>query len=207
MTMHRGLFLAAIAACVVLSAAPGSVRAPAAETLKPIPAAEAAKRADETRDFVLDLIAGQIDTFWHAGKWAECVRLLYQRIELDRHDTDACTDLGWVLANMNRDAEAVAVFRAGIADNPKNFDIHHHFGLFYHRRHRYDEAIEQFRIAAKNGAPKGWQHMLPGTLEQAGRKQEALDEWRELLRRFPGDPVAKQHVQKLEGEMEKGRPA
>ena len=202
LSLTRVVALAFVLSCVAFV----SGRALAAEEMKPIPAAEAEKRTVETRDFLLDLIAGQIDTFWHAGNWAECVRLLRRDIELDPHDTNAYTDLGWVLANMNRDAEAVAVFRAGIEANPKSFDIYHHLGLLYQRRGKYSEAVEQFRLAAKNGAPRAWQHMLPGTLEKAGRKQEALDEWRELLKRFPNDPVAKQHIKQLEGELEKGQP-
>jgi tetratricopeptide (TPR) repeat protein len=184
-----------------------SSRAKAAEELKPIPAAEAEKQTALTRDFVLDRIAEQIDKYWHAGKWDQCIRLLHQNIEIDPTDTEAYTDLGWVLANLNRDAEAVAAYQSGIAANPKSFDIPHHFGMFYSRRKKYEQAIEQFRTAVRNGAPRMWQHMLPDTLEQAGRKQEALDEWRELLKRFPDDPMAKQRIKALEKALEKGQPA
>jgi tetratricopeptide (TPR) repeat protein len=182
-------------------------RGSAAEDVKPIPAAEAETRTGQTQDFVLDRIAEQVDKYWHAGKWEECIRLLYQSVEIDPTYTDAYTDLGWMLANLNRDAEAVAVYRAGIAANPKDFDIHHHFGMFYNRRKQYEKAIEQFRLAVKNGAPPAWQHMLPDTLEIVGRKQEALKEWRELLKRFPDDTVAKQHIRALEKELAKGQSA
>jgi tetratricopeptide (TPR) repeat protein len=201
------LVLIAISVLVFPCLAPLSSRARAAEEIRPIPAAEAEKRTAQTRDFLLDRIAEQIDTYWHAGKWDECMRLLRQDIEIDPSDTEAYTDLGWVLANLNRDAEAVAVYEAGIAANPKSFDIPHHFGMFYSRRKKYEQAIEQFRVAIKKGAPQTWQHMLPDTLEIVGRKQEALDQWRELLKRFPNDPIAKQHIKALESAVEKARPA
>jgi Flp pilus assembly protein TadD len=178
----------------------------AKEELRPIPAAEAEKRTNDTRDFVMDLMAGQIDKLWHGGKWEDCIRLTRQTIELDPHDTEAWTDLGWVLANMNRDAEAIEAYRAGIRANPGNFDIYQQFGLLYDRRHKYNEAVEQFRKAAANGAPRAWQHMVPRTLEKAGRKQEALDEWRALLKRFPNEQAAQKEIKRLEGELNKARP-
>jgi len=169
--------------------------------LRPIPAAQAEKRVTETRDFIVDLLWEHTDVHWHVGEWEDCIRLSRQAFELDPHFTEAYTNAAWLLANLNRDAEAIAVFREGIAINPDNHDIHHHFGMFFERRHRYDEAVEQFRKAVENAAPQTWQHMLPGTLEKAGRKQEALEEWKALLQRFPDDPVAKQHIEKLEQEL------
>lgn len=177
------------------------------EDLKPLPAAEAEKRTDETRDFLIDLMAAKIDRLWHAGKHAECTHLSRQTVELDPHDTDAWTDLGWTLANLNRDAEAVEAYREGVAANPGNYDIHQHFGMFYERRKKYDLAVEQFRLAAQNGAPRVWQHMLPKTLERLGKKQEALDEWKALVERFPNDQHAKDEIKRLEKELSPARPA
>ncbi len=181
--------------------------ASAADEMKPISAVEAEKRTDETRDFLTGLIAGKIDKLWHAGKHAECVRLSSQTVELDPHDTEAWTDLGWTLANLNRDVEAVEAYRAGIEANPGNFDIHQHFGMFYERRKKYDRAVEQFRKAVENGAPRVWQHMLPKTLEKAGKKEEALNEWRALLKRFPDDQHAKGEIKRLEETLNPAQPA
>jgi tetratricopeptide (TPR) repeat protein len=171
------------------------------EELKPIAAAEAERRTNETRDAVIDLLAEGIDAHWHVGEWEACLRLLRQSIELDAHFVDAYTDLAWTLSNLNRDAEAVAVYQEGIEQNPDAADIYQQFGLFYHRRHKYNEAVEQFRKAIEKGAPRAWQHMLPSTLELAGRKREALAEWRALLKRFPGDEVAKRRLARLEEEL------
>jgi len=171
------------------------------DDLRPIPAAEAERRVAETRDFIGDLIWVHIDTYWHDGKWEDCMRLSRMNIELDPHFTEAYTNLAWLLANLDRDAEAIAVYREGIEANPGQYDIHHQFGMFYSRRHRYQEAVEQFRKSVANGAPQTWQHMLPSTLAKSGRKQEALSEWRALLKRFPGDVVAQHHIKSLETEL------
>jgi hypothetical protein len=43
--------------------------------------------------------------------------------------------------------------------------------------------------------------MLPNALERGGHKAEALAEWREILKRFPNDTIAKQHIARLEQEL------
>ena len=45
------------------------------------------------------------------------------------------------------------------------------------------------------------QHMLPNALYRAGRKEEALAEWRAILARFPEDAVALRRVEALEKEL------
>jgi len=172
-----------------------------ADEVKPISAGEAERRSAETADFLLDLLALSIDSHWHVGEWEDCIRLCRQSVEVDPHFVQGYTDGAWVLANLNRDGEAIAFYQQGIEANPDQSEIYQQFGLFYHRRHRYNEAVEQFRKAVEHNAPRAWQHMYPSTLELAGRKQEALDEWRALLRRFPGDDVAKMRIERLEKEL------
>jgi hypothetical protein len=58
-----------------------------------------------------------------------------------------------------------------------------------------------FRKAAGKGLTGTQQHMLPNTLERAGRKQAALDEWRAIQKRFPNDAIAKNKITRLEKEL------
>ena len=43
--------------------------------------------------------------------------------------------------------------------------------------------------------------MLPTALYRAGRKEEALAEWRGILARFPEDARARQQIEALEKEL------
>jgi len=173
--------------------------------VKPIPAAEGERRARETRDFIVDLVWEHTDTYWHVGNYEECTRLLAQCVELDPYFVEAWTSKAWMLSNLDRDEEAAAAYHDAMRYNPDDPSIYQQFGLFYQRRHRYEEAIAQFREATKRGALRGWQHMLPATLEDMGRKEEALDEWRAIVGRFPDDEVAKMHIEKLERELGEGK--
>ena len=176
---------------------------PAAEAT-PLPAAEAEQKVAESRDFLVDLLWLGTEEYFHAGEWDECLRIARQVIEIDPHFVDAYTGPAYLLWSSDRDEEAIELFRAGIEANPERYEIYHEFGMYYWIHQRYEEAIVQFRQAVEREAPRTVQHMLPNALERAGRKQEALAEWRALLERFPGDPIAERHISALEQELLEG---
>ncbi len=175
---------------------------PAEQEMKPIPAAEAERRIGESRDFLADLLWEHTEVYWHTGGWDEVIALCRRIIEIDPHFVEAYNGAAWMLWSMDRDEEAVELYRAGIAANPDEFVIHHEFGMYYRHQEQWDEAAEQFRKSVERGAPRYFQHMLPGALERGGRKREALAEWRALLERMPDDPIAKRHIEDLESQLE-----
>ena len=183
---------------LLLCAAALCAAPPAPQKLKPVTAAEADQRVAETRDFLANMLWAHTEEHWHVGEWEECIRLCRQIVALDPHFLEAYNGAAWMLWNLDRDNEAIAVYRAGIAANPDQYEIYHEFGMYYYQRKQWDQAAEQFRKSVETGAPMYFQHMLPNVLDRAGRKQEALKEWRALLKRFPDDPIAKQHIAALE---------
>ena len=178
-----------------------SVRAE--EELKPIPAAIAEARVAEVRDAITDILWFGIDGYWHEGQWEDCLRLNQEIIALDPHFVEAYTSAAWVLWSSDRDKEAVAMYQQGIAANPDSFDLYFEMGFYYRNRKQLDKAVEMLRKAVELGIDRGKQHLLPNTLEEAGRKQEALAEWKKLLKRFPDDPVAKHKIERLGRELKK----
>ena len=175
----------------------------AAEELKPIPAAEAEKRVAVERDALTELLWVGIDGYWHAGQIEDCVRLNKEIYGIDPQFVEAYTSAAWVLYSNDRDAEAVAVYKEGLAANPKSADLYFEFGFFYRYRKQFDKAIPLLRKAVALGVDKTSQHLLPETLYEAGHKQEALAEWRLFQKRFPEDPIAKRHIAALEKELAK----
>jgi len=186
---------------LLLCAAALCAAQPPPQELNPITAAEAEQRVAEARDFLTDLLWMHTEEHWHVGEWHECIRLCRQIVELDPHFVEAYTGAAWMLWNLGKDEEAIAVYRAGIAANPKAYELYHEFGMYYSYKKNWEQAVEQFRKSVECGAPMYFQHMLPNTLERAGRKREALEEWRALLKRFPQDPIAKRHIAALEKEL------
>lgn len=168
---------------------------------RPIPASEAGRRVASTRDFVTDLLWLNTDPYWHVGEWDECIRLARQVIELDPHFIEAYTGPAWMLWSLDREDEVIALYQAGMAANPGSYEIPHEFGLYYLYRKQWLKAAEQFRKSVAAGAPMLHQHMLPTALYRAGRKEEALAEWRGILARFPEDARARQQIEALEKEL------
>jgi Tfp pilus assembly protein PilF len=177
-----------------------------ADEIGPVPAAQAEQRVSKARDLLTDTLWMGTEPYWHTGQWDDCVRICRQIVEVDPHFVEAYTCAAWMLWSEEKDAEAIELFNACIKANPDSWEVYHDFGTFYMARHKYNEAAEMYRKAVARGSPQMHQHMLPGALELAGRKQEALAEWRALLKRFPDDAVAKSKIARLEKELEpKGR--
>ncbi len=179
--------------------------ATAASAPRPISAAEAEKRVAESRDFLTDMMWTKTEEYWHVGDWDNCIRLCRQIVQVDPHFVEAYTGAAFLLWSSDKDAEAIELFRAGIAANPKDYDLPHEFGMYYRYRHKWDQAIEQFARAVELGSPRIMQHMYPNTLEDAGRPEEALKVWQELQKRFPDDPIAKNHIEQLNQRLGKQR--
>jgi len=175
---------------------------PAPEQARPISAAEAEKRVADTREVLIDLLWVGTEPYWHSGRWEECARLCRQVIEVDGSFVEAYTSLGWLLWSHDQDQEAIKVYQQGIAANPESWQARHDFGMYYFGRRKYEEAAGQFRHSVALGAPIPEAHMLPLSLEKAGQKQEALKEWRALLKRFPDDSTAKRRAEALDKELQ-----
>lgn len=174
---------------------------PTEEQPKPIAAAEAEQRAKESRDFLTDMLWLKTEDYWHEGEWDEAIRLCRQIVQVDPTFVEAYTGAAWMLWSMDRDPEAIELYEAGIRNNPKSYEVHHEYGMYFRYRQKWEQATEQFRKSVELGAPKAFQHMLPNALENGGHKREALEEWRAILRRFPDDAVAKKHIARLEQEL------
>ncbi len=197
--MRHRFTVALLVGCAVALLAPLA----RAETLKPISAKEAEKVITEERDYLTDILWIGIDGYWHEGDWNSSLRLCKEIVQIDPHFVEAYTNGAYLLWNQNRDKEAIAMYEQGIAANPESPDLYFDFGFFYRDRKNYDKAIRFFRQAVKYGAPATQQHMLAATLEEAGKKQEALEEWRNILKRFPDDGVAPRKIERLEKELAK----
>jgi tetratricopeptide (TPR) repeat protein len=170
--------------------------------LVPLPAVVAEQRVADARDAIADALWLKTEEQWHKGEWDEAIRVCHQLVQLEPHFIEAYNGAAWMLWSMDRDDESIALYREGIAANPKRYEIHHDFGMYYWHRQTWGKAVEQFRRSVENGAPRNFQHMLPNSLERARRKQEALVEWRALLNRFPDDPIAERHIDALEKDLE-----
>ena len=174
---------------------------PVNQDLAPLPAAEAEQREGDARDALTDLLWTNTEGHWHNGRWDEAIRLCRQIVQIDPQFVEAYNGAAWMLWSMEEDEAAIELYEAGVAANPDTYEIYHDYGMYYYHEKDYEKAAEQFRKSVENNAPAYYQHMLPNSLERAGRAQEALEEWQALLKRFPNDPIAVRHIRALEEQL------
>ncbi|HUU55330.1 MAG TPA: tetratricopeptide repeat protein [Armatimonadota bacterium] len=194
--LGTGLLWAADVPAQDAGPSPGSEEAMAAVT-----AAEGEAGVGEARDFLVDMLWTNTEEHWHNGRWEEAIRLCRQIVEIDPHFVEAYTGAAWMLWSMDEDEAAIELYRAGVTANPDRYEVYHDFGMYYFHEKDYDKAVEQFRGSVENDAPAYYQHMLPNCLERGGHAEEALEEWRALLKRFPEDPIAPRHIKALEEQL------
>ena len=106
-------------------------------------------------------------------------------------------EFGKVLARLQRNREAIEIYREAEKIEPNDYKIHHALGLLYQRLGELDPAAEAFRKAlglAPQFTPSATR--LGGILLELGRPTEAAEAFRHALRFAPGDRNAQDGLQR-----------
>lgn len=144
---------------------------------------------------VRDLLWEANDYYWHRGDFERCIALLRLITEIDPRDTEAFANASWLMWNADRNSEAEAFLKIGLAQNPDVDDLYSELGFFYFRAQRYAEAVDTLRSAVKLSSHPTARHLLAHALERSGNTQEALSIWRECERLEPDSPVPKIQIE------------
>lgn len=124
------------------------------------------------------------------GDDARAIALYRRAIELNPQHAPAHNNLGVVLAELGEFAEAVAVYRTAVELAPGSGEFSYNLGNAYRKNGDIDSAIDAY-YAATRATPEhynSWQG-LARTLRMAGRQDEAVTVFDNLLQLKPGDPV------------------
>jgi membrane associated rhomboid family serine protease/Flp pilus assembly protein TadD len=76
-------------------------------------------------------------------------------LELQPDEADARFNLGLVYLNENRADDALSTFKEMVAQNSRSADGHYGLGIALADQEEYQAAVEEFKIAAQTGEPKG----------------------------------------------------
>lgn len=150
-------------------------------------------------------LIGETDWWWHAGHYEQIIRGNETVVWLDPSFLEGLTNAAYLYWSLGRDGEALATYRRAVAMHPENWESHFELGFYYYNAEkRFEDAIPEFKRARELGCPPVQARMHAHALEAAGRQQEALTVWRELLAENPDDGVARQNLQRLQAEMGSG---
>jgi tetratricopeptide (TPR) repeat protein len=149
-------------------------------------------------DEVTDLVWTHGDYYWHEGRYEDQVGICRLVRSLDPGYAEAYSSGAWLLENLGRDDEALALYREGARAVPNDWHTHHDLGYFYYQHKRYPEAIESLKKAVALGPPAFVWHILAHSYNKSGDREQAIATWRRCLKLYPDDGAAQANLRRLE---------
>jgi tetratricopeptide (TPR) repeat protein len=119
------------------------------------------------------------DRHWHKGEYRHLVNINKMVIAGRPTFIEPYVNAGWLLWSMDRDAEAVALYDAGIAANPNSYALYYEKGFYLVTRKKDWKAglplLE--KAASMPDCAKIVLHTLAHAYERSGRLDKALETW------------------------------
>lgn len=157
----------------------------------------------EVIDNAIGLMVGIGDFCWHEGFHFQLIRINKACVELDPTYGEAYENTAWLLVSYDRKNEALALLKRYLENNPNRYEPYYELGWFYYHWQKNPEAaIPWLEKAVKFPHPSIIEHTLAHAYERAGRPKDALQVWANKLKRYPNDPVAKRHSERLKKLLE-----
>lgn len=137
-------------------------------------------------------------------RWDDAIAAFDTILSRSPDDGSACTKLAYIYAHPGYpgrdDRKALEYFDRGLALNPTNYLGFFNKAIVLIRMERFSEAEDSLRQAvalSPNFVPAHF--MLGEVMLRAGRPEEALAQYREVLRLNPGDTAATGRVREITG--------
>lgn len=139
-----------------------------------------AARVEAMADSLLDQLWVLTDMHWHKGEYNHNIHLSRMIIAGRPDNLDAYANSAWLLWSMNRDNEAVAMYKQGIQANPNTYYMYDELAYYYLTRKRdREKALPYYEKAASfKDCPASSLHMLAHCYEKTGRLEKALATWK-----------------------------
>jgi tetratricopeptide (TPR) repeat protein len=167
----------------------------------PAPAKGKLESAESLHELFIDVtspLVAESDGYWHLGNYPQCIRCNRAIIFLDPHFVDQYGTTAWLLWSIGQTDRATALLRQGLAANPDDWGMWFDTGDQYMLLKEYAIAARFLRRAVELGATPPQNHQYCHALERSGHPDQALAAWQDIKKRFPDDPLASQHVARLQ---------
>lgn len=138
------------------------------------------------REVAASLLWLKIEDYFHSGEHEKIAPLIRIITWLDPHFIEAYSSGAWQLAWNSEDwrliPSAVEFLNEGIKNNPDKYELYADLGwLYYDKVKDYDKAIEWYKRATALPSPPPVKRMLAHSYERAGKIDEAIKIWKELI--------------------------
>lgn len=165
------------------------------------------KVADEILNDIANRLWEQGDKYWHDGDYQRVVGLGRIIMEINPYDEEVIDSMAWLLWSMGDTTGADELLKYAISKAPKQGMLYSNFGGHLYRTKRYEEAEKYLEQGVKVGGVTSAAYSFLGhTYTKLGKYKEAVDTWRECVKRFPQYPAGPPNLKAAEARLAAAKP-
>ncbi|MFZ4507014.1 MAG: tetratricopeptide repeat protein [Fimbriimonas sp.] len=163
--------------------------------------APAADRTSLIWEYAGERMARQIDIWFDEGDFPRCVQLLRVQFIQDPTDYDNATNLGWMLENIERDDEAIAIYIRFNQANPKDPDRSFPEADYYFRNKAYAKVPPLLEPVLKSKPQPNAFRILAHSYERLNQLKDSKRVWQTYIGLVPSDGAAKRNLERVERKL------
>ena len=171
----------------------------------------AASKTDDVADAILNDIGNRLweqgDKYWHDGDYQRVVGLGRIIIEIDPKDEEVVDSMAWLLWSMGDIKGADELLKYAISKSPTQGMLYANFGGHLYRTKRYEDAAKYLEQGIKVGGVTSAAYSFLGhTYSRLGKLKEAVETWKECVKRFPKYPAGPPNLKAAEARLAAANP-
>lgn len=150
-----------------------------------------------------DRLHVQNDVWFDDGEFPRVIQLLRVICAMEPSDYEQATNLGWMLENVERWRDALAVYVAFRKNNPKSSEAYYPEAKFYFDQKLYSKVppLLEPTIAMSTKPHANTYRLLALAYEKLGLLSNAKRVWATLIARDPNDGAAKVNLGRIDRKM------
>lgn len=146
----------------------------------------------------------QNDAWFEQGDYPRIVQLLRYMHSLWPTDYDTATNLGWMLENIDRTDEALALYIAYRKDNPNLYIAAFPEANFYFKNKLYSKVPPLLEPHLGLHASANMFRLVAHSYEKMNLLKDSMRTWEKYIALAPGDLAAKQNEARIERKLKDG---
>ncbi len=160
------------------------------------------KRMEAIWDTVYNRMVDQNNIWFESGDYPRCVGMLHYQHTLWPSDYETATDLGWMLENIDRYDEALAIYVNYRKNYPTQSGAAFPEANFYYQKKLYTKVppILEPSIANKSMSSNGFR-LLAHAYERLNMLKDAERTWSLYISLAPSDGAAKRNLERVQKKL------
>lgn len=158
-------------------------------------------RVDEIWGFVDNRMIRQLDFWFDDGNFPATIEVI--RLQVEHEDSEEnITNLGWMLENIEGNAEVPPIYKAYAARHPEDPDATYPLGWHWFVRRNFKEVIQVLLPSiSKNPSPNSYR-ILAKSYERENELKKAVEIWEKQLKRWPDDGACKANIERVKKKLQ-----